>query len=335
MYRILSIAFVFGVIFTNAIYPARAVEQSLLAIVNDRPITSFDIDQQLRLTKLLAIPSDGAAARKRALNEIIDQIVKIDEAKRYRLNASDVDIDGRMKELAKGLNTDEKGLQGKLRKQGISMDAMRQYFSAQIGFARLLRLKYKTTFDAKPEEIDQRMAKIKSVINGRISKAMSDPRMRPIKVVTLVEITFPIEPTDAGMDQMLQSRAVEANQYMSRFKGCKTASAAASGIFNVRVGKVFEADYGKLPKPLQGVLDSKGPGSIIGPMRSKTGIQVVGYCGTRTIVPPKPKAQLPTREQVSQAVVAEKFESVEKKYVAQFRKNAIIEYRNSSYAQQY
>lgn len=309
---------------------ASAAEQKLLAVVNDQPITSHDIDQQIKLNRLLGANNEN---RKKALNDIINQVVKIEEAKRYRMQPSDAEIDVRLAEFAKGLKTTNDGLEGKLNAQGISLTAMRQHLSAQMSFARLLRYKYKEKLEASDAEVDRKLSNLKSEVNARLAKVMADPRMKTIKVASLMEINFPVENVDQGMEQLLQSRAAEANQFLARFKGCKTARAAASGIFNVKVGKPFDADLSKLPKPLQEVLQKQGPNSAIGPMRSKAGIQVLGFCGMRTVTPQKPKFEMPSRTQLQQAVVNEKYDAVEGKYVAQMRKNAIIEYRDPSYAQ--
>ena len=64
------------------------------------------------------------------------------------------EIDTRLAEVAKGLKTDDKGLRGKLKAQGISVAAMRQYLAAQIAFGRLFRGKYKVDLDARHAEVD-------------------------------------------------------------------------------------------------------------------------------------------------------------------------------------
>jgi peptidyl-prolyl cis-trans isomerase SurA len=130
---------------------------------------------------------------------------------------------------------------------------------------------------------------------------------------------------------LIQSRAIEANAYLSKFRGCKSARAAASGIFNVRVGKMVEADGARLPKPLKAALDRTKVGRAIGPSRTPNGLQLLAFCGIRKIVPPKPKVSYPTRQQAENAVLNEKYERVVSKYSSQFRKGLLIEYRDPSY----
>jgi peptidyl-prolyl cis-trans isomerase SurA len=313
--------------------PALGQNQSIIATVNDRPVTTLDIDQQLKLQSILQGRS-GTGDRKQALNDVINEIVKIEEAKRYKMDASERDIENRVGEIAKGLKTDAPGLEAKLRKQGIGMRALKQYVAAQISFSRLLRYRYKEDVKVNPAEVERKYASIKAEINGKLKKIMSDPRMKPVTVYSLQEVIFPVENADdVNAAAMLQSRAVEANQYLQRFKGCKTARSAASGIFNVKVGKVFEADAARLPKQLRQMMDGKGPGRAYGPMRAQNGIQVIAFCGKRTVSPKAPEVQYPTKEQIQNVALNEKYDAVEKKYVAQMRKNSIIEYKDQSYNQ--
>ncbi len=312
---------------------ALADDQKVIATVNDQPVTSFDVDQRLRLMKIIgtAAPDRG---RKYAANSLIDEVVKISEAKKYKAEATEKDINAQMDRMAKGLNTDAAGFKAKLAKQGVSVSSLRQLIAGQIAFSRILRGKYKVE-PVKPDQaaVDRKMADIRREMDGRVAKIMADPRMRPITVYTLNEVNFPVEGGAKADPMLINARGVEAQQYMSRVKSCGNLRAAASGIFNVQVGKRVEADGAKLPKPMKAALDRAGVGRGIGPMRTSSGIQVLVFCGTRLLKPPKPKYELPTRAQVENAVAGEAYAAVEQKYMALLRKNALIEYKDPTYAQ--
>ncbi len=305
---------------------ALAQDQKVLVTVNDKPITSFDVDARVNLWKLM---SGGAKkSRKQALNDIIDDVAKVEEAKKFRAEASDKDIDERLERVAKGLKTDAAGLKGKLKAQGISMSAMRQYLSAQIAFGRLLSGKFKEKVDVSDAEVDAKMGEIKANINGQLAKIKADPRMQPVTIMEIMEINFPVDSAD-----VLTARAADVSLYSSRFKGCKSARSAASGIFNVQVGKKIEADSRRLPAQLKSAFGKSGPGKAIGPFRSPKGLQLLAYCGSRKITPKLPKAELPSRDQVKAALLNEKYDAVESKYGRQLRKGLLIEYRDPSYAE--
>ena len=159
---------------------------------------------------------------------------------------------------------------------------------------------------------------------------MNDPRMKAVQVYNIIEIDLPVEGDDS---MLLQARAVEAIQLIKSFKGCSTARQAASGIFNVKIGKPIDAVAAKIPKPLKLALDKLGPGKAMGPARGPKGIQVIGFCSKRTIQPPKPNFEMPTRQQIETAVSNEKYDAVEEKYMKIMRKGALVEYKDPAYAQ--
>lgn len=311
-----------------------AGDQKVLVTINDMPLTSYDVEQRINLWKLLGENHGGGeAARRFALNELIDDLAEVEEAKKFGAQASDKEIEVRLGTVAKGLKTDLPGLRGKLKAQGITIGAMKQYLAGQIAFSRLVNGKQKENFSVSKVEVDNKLASYKAEIDGKLRKFMSDPRMQPITVYELLEINFPIDGGADGItNELLQSRAIEANQYLQRFKGCKSARAAASGIFNVRVGKMIEADGSKLPKPLRAALGKTKVGTAIGPMRANNGLQLLAFCGVRKILPPKPAVAYPTRAQVEGSLQNERYASIQAKYKGFWRKGLLIEYRDPAYA---
>ena len=198
-------------------------------------------------------------------------------------------------------------------------------------FSRLSTAKFREDVKVTDSEVDAKMAEIKSELGSQTSKIMSDPRMKPVTVYSLMEISLPVDGDDP---MLLQSRAMEAQQVMQRFKGCGSLKSAASGIFDVRPGKKMEADGSKLPKQMKTALDKAGVGRAIGPMRAKGGIQLIAFCGVRTITPPKPDFKMPSREQVEQMVTNEKYDKLEQDYLDQIRDRVYVEYRDPSFAGQ-
>jgi peptidyl-prolyl cis-trans isomerase SurA len=309
-----------------AITPATAQDQKVLVTVNDLPVTSFDVTARINLWKLLGRDVSGAGMRKQALESIIDDIAKIEEAKRVRAGATEKEMKERLAKVAANLKTDEAGLEGKLKSNGISMAAMRQYLGASIAFNRILVGKYKVKIGATEEEIDARLNKYKASMNSQLAKIKADPRMQPLTIYQIQEINFPVDSED-----LLPGRAAEVGHYASRYKGCKSARSAASGIFNVQIGKTIEADSRKIPAQMKSAFNKAGAGKVIGPFRYAKGLQLWGFCGTRKISPKMPTAQLPTREQVRTVVINEKYDEPETRYGRELRKNLLIEYRDPAY----
>lgn len=297
----------------------------VIVTVNDFPITTFDIEQRRKLNEALGRRVED---RKLTLKSLIDDRIKQSEAKRLNALPDDKMIDKQIDRLAKGSGTDTNGIAAKLKGKGVSMTTLRDLVSAQIAFSRMLNSLYKIKVEVDQAEVDKKYAALKL----KYDEVMRDPRLQPVQVYVIQEISFPVEKgEDAMVQQLLMARAVEAQQYKQKFKGCNSARSAASGIFNVKIGKTIEADARKIPKQLKGNLDKAGVGGIIGPGRSADGIQLVALCGKRSITPKKP--DMPPRASIENMMIAEKYDTYEERYMRELRQKAFIDYKDKSFAQ--
>ena len=88
-----------GLVLSSATH---AQDQKVIVTVNDLPITSFDVQQRINLWKLVGGGGGAEGARKRALNELIDDIAKVEEAKKYKAQPSEKEIDAIRRESLTG-----------------------------------------------------------------------------------------------------------------------------------------------------------------------------------------------------------------------------------------
>jgi peptidyl-prolyl cis-trans isomerase SurA len=309
--------------------PALAESQGVVALVNDNPITERDISQRIALMKILG-DSKTDSSRKGALKSLVDEEVKYLELQKFKLIPADVEVNKQMERMAKGMDTTTEGLLEKLKKQGIGEKAFRRYVTVLVGFNRLISSKYRTDLEVDPKSVDQKYEEIKREYSDYAKKIMNDPRMKPVTVYTMREILLPIDSEDP---MLLQARAAEAAALGQRIKGCGNIKGAAEGIFDVKVGKSIEVDAAKLPKPLRSALDQVGVGRAVGPMRNKEGIQLLAFCSSRKLSPEIPKLEPPTRKQVENIVLNEKYAKLEDDYLKTARSSVYIEYRDTSYSQ--
>lgn len=306
--------------FALAMMPvAHAGSQRLVVVVNDHPITDYDIAQRMRLKQALGASGGSEAQhRKAALEELIDDVIKLAEAKRFKLEPSDQQIAEAIERMAKNIGTTAKGLSETLGAKGVSMNALKQYVKTSLAFNWIASRQYNVKVEVSPGEVDRRLASIQS-----------DPRFKPVSVYELQEISLPVEQMGEAMAaQLLQARAIEAQQFMQRFKGCGNTKAAASGIFNVKITKTIQVAAKDLPADMRKALDQVGTGNLLGPMRSPQGVQIVAFCGRSTVSPPKP-----TREVVENMLSNEKHDLASQRILRDLRRTAYIDYKDPSYTQ--
>src|SRR5262249_20204442 len=93
--------------------PPRA--QTIVVMVTGEPITNMDIEQRSKLTQLT---THKQPSRQEVINELIDEKVKIKEAKRFGVDPTTSDIDQSYAGMAQRMRLSADQLTQVLEKQG-------------------------------------------------------------------------------------------------------------------------------------------------------------------------------------------------------------------------
>jgi len=283
--------------------------QRVYVVVNDRPITGFDIAQRMRLNKVLG---RRQLSRKSTVKELINDAVQLSELKKNKLSITDRQLDGAIKQMTGANGSTPAKIKATLRKRGVSFTALKEQIRASLALRYLMQRS-----GAKVGKVDE------SAVDRRLHKINSDPRRQGVTVYLLRQVDLPVENINSTMGgQLLQARAVEAQQIAQRYKGCSSLRRAASGIYNVKVSKTIQADGRRLPAQMRKALRSAGRRKLLGPMRSAGGIQMIGFCGTKRIEPPKVK-----RSQIKNMLQAETFANAAERVLRDLRRKAYIDYK--------
>lgn len=283
--------------------------QRVYVVVNDRPITGFDIAQRMRLNKALG---RRQLSRKGTVKELINDAVQLSELRKNKLSITDRQLRGAIKQMTGANGSTPAKLKATLRKRGVSFTALQEQIRASLALRYLMQRS-----GAKVGKVDD------ATVERRLRKINSDPRRQGVTVYLLRQVDLPVENMNSAMGgQLLQARAVEAQQIAQRYKGCSSLKRAASGIYNVKVSKTIQADGRRLPAQMRKALRSAGRRKLLGPMRSAGGIQMIGFCGTKRIEPPKVK-----RAQIKNMLQAESFENAAERVLRDLRRKAYIDYK--------
>src|SRR5687768_5735242 len=70
-----------------------AAAQQIVARVNGEPITAVDVAQRTRLIQVGGGGQGKAPSRQEVINELIDEQLKIQTARRYRMEITDTEIE--------------------------------------------------------------------------------------------------------------------------------------------------------------------------------------------------------------------------------------------------
>lgn len=286
--------------------------QRVFVIVNDQPITGYDISQRTKLNRILGRRQNS---RKAVLEELINDVVQVSEAKKNKVDIDDRRIERAIASMAGSTGSTPGRLRAQLKKRGVSYASLKQQVKASLALRWLMQKEGAKIGKVSTEEVDRRLRKINS-----------DPRRQGVTVYLIRQVNLPVEQTNSAMaPQLLQARAIEAQQIARRYRGCGSLRKASSGIYNVKVTRTIQADSRKLPGQMKKALRQAGTKRLIGPMRTRGGIQMIAYCGTKRYEPPKA-----SRQQVEAMVENEKFGEAAGNIIRKLRRNAFIDYKVAS-----
>ena len=316
------IALAAGVLISTPIFGTAtlAVSTRVVATVNDNAISIYQVEQRVKLLKALG---DGGrrskdALRKFALQDLIDEVLKREEAKRLKANMPDNKIDETIK--------NSPGLQNmttRMRKLGMSPRLVKRYISTRMTWNRLVSGKYGAVA-VDDAQIEAKHKQIVADINREVASAT-------VTIFKLMPIDLPVDrqPTKELTEEVAKSRMIEAQRLAQKFRGCGSARKAASGIFNVQIGKVMQADPRQMPKQTVASLKKLGAGraAVMGVAPDLSRVQIIAFCGTQRMTPPTPKI---SREDVRSRLESDRYRTLGKSYIRDLRRNAFIEYKDAT-----
>jgi peptidyl-prolyl cis-trans isomerase SurA len=235
--------------------PARA--QAIAALVNSRPVTQFDIDQRIRIAALIERRQLG---RKAALEELVDDQVKLIEAQRVGYRVTEEGVAGEYLKLAKGNRQSANEFDETLKRTGIQPSSLRDKIRADLAWVVLLR--------------DQQR-RGGEISNTEIEEAIAEKRKKDGSVIeyTLRPVVFIVPQGGAPA-----SRIAAANAARARFTSCETGFDELRALPDVAIRAPIIRSSDDLGKPLRALLEKTPVNRMTPPSASSEGVEIVAVC---------------------------------------------------------
>ncbi len=278
--------------------PRPGMAQTVVTAVNGEPITSFDIDEEAKLLKLL----HKASGRSDALEAVIANRLKYAEARHWGLDASDSDMQATLTRLASELKVDARNLIDSATRARIDIETIRAHLRSAAAWNNYVRARNKT-LGVSEEEITARLAK-----EGGGFKVTD---------YTLNQIVF-VVPVNAAPN-VIESRLKEAQGLRNRFSDCNSGFQLARALPEVVVKETMTRASDSFSPAFKKVLAETPSGRLTAPERSASGIEMVAVCA-------KSDASDPTtlRERVQKDLLTDKLAAESEKMYKALRSVAVI-----------
>ena len=289
-----------------AVCGSSAQAQTVCVMVNGEPVTEYDIEQR---SKLDFLSTHKQASRQDVLDELIDEKVKIKEAKKFGVDPTDSDIEQSYGEMSSRMHITPDQLTKSLESQGIRPDTLKARLRSELVWGSLVRGRFKERLQVGEKDV---ATAVKAEGGDAQQTDAFEYTMRPVVLIV------PRGSSSAAME----ARKKEADTLRSRVQTCDEANSYFQTMQNSVIRDAVVKTSADIPANLRKVLDDTPIGHLTPPEVTKDGIQMVALCGRKATTIDTPKKQ-----EIRNQMFAKKYEAQSKSYLQEVRKAAMIEYR--------
>ena len=275
-------------------------------MVNGEPITDYDIEQR---SKLDFISSHKQPARQDVINELIDEKVKIKEAKKFGVDPSSSDIEQSYAAMSTRMRITPEQLTKSLESQGIRPDTLKARIKADMVWTSLVRGRYKESLQVGEKEVAEGA---KSEGDEAQQAEAFEYKMQPI--VLIVPRGSPAA--------TIEARQKEAEALRGRVQTCEDANALFKSMQNATIRETVTKTSADMPPVLRELLDKTPIGHLTPPEVTKQGVEMVALCARKPTTIDSPK-----KKEIRDKMFVQKYEAKSKSYLQEIRRAAMIEYR--------
>ncbi|WP_367715183.1 peptidylprolyl isomerase [Nitratireductor sp. GISD-1A_MAKvit] len=287
------------------LHGASALATEIRYVVNNAPITSYDIDRRVAFLKL---QREGGNLRQKATDQMIEQALKLQEMQRRKVNIPNEMVNQAYARFASGNRMSTSQLNSVLAQSGVTAEHFKEFIRSQIGWGRVMQMRSSSAGKLSEQDV--------------VAKMLEQGGNKPSATEYMLQQVIFVVPS-GERSSLLGKRKREAQAMRGRFNGCDSTREFAKGLIDVTVrdlGRVLEPE---LPGDWKDQIKKTSPGNATGVRETDRGVEFIGVCSTREV----------SDDRVAQMVFQnegagnEATEKASEEYLAELRKNARISQR--------
>ena len=246
-------------------WPAGAQDNlRIAAVVNDDIISAFDLISRLTLVVAASELQDSSEVRRnlapQVLRNLIEDKLKLQEAKRLQIHVSQKDINLALGRMEKQNGMPKGGLDSFLRRNAINKPTLIEQIKAEIVWTKAVIRKFGRGVRVGDDEIDEKLAEIRQ------------NRGKPEYLVAEIFLSYD---NDGGEDEVRTQAERMINQirdgasFPALARSFSHSSTAAAG------GNLGWVRLGQLGGELDAALEKMKPGTVSPPIQTQTGYYIL------------------------------------------------------------
>lgn len=282
--------------------------QGVAVLVNDEPISNFDIEQRMKLMRASTGRAANARMREEVIEQLIDETLKLQEARRLNISVSDEQINESLSQMAAGSRMSLKQFQGALKRAGISIVTLRNRVSADIAWRDIVRKRFQRSVRVREQDVERALGQQDSV---------EETTRTEFKLQQILLLVRP------GSSRSVVNRRMSEAQLIRRdFNSCGTSKSITVGMRDIVIKDLGTVNAGTLPPAAQTELSNLQVGGITTPQMSQKGIVLLGVCERREVTDTSQ-----ARAAVQNQLMNQEFSNLALRHLRDLRQDATIERR--------
>lgn len=281
-------------------------EVSIKILVNDDPISDYDISQRERFLALTTKEQPGPELKKKSSDMIIDERLQIQEGQKLGVTPDEEEVTKILADMASKNNLDVAGLTTALGKAGVNVKTLKDRIRAQLVWQGVVRQKFRHEVQIGEIDVDRALA------DSGEEEAQSAVQVQQVK------LELP-----SGADQrVLTAKLAEAEAVRARFSGCGNITDLAKSINGATVKTLQESQATALPQPARLLVKNAKVGQMTPPTVYRSAVELYAVCGNRAVT-----SDTQVREQAQRKLLNEEMMIRAERLLRDLRQDAFIEYR--------
>jgi peptidyl-prolyl cis-trans isomerase SurA len=232
-------------------------------VVNDIPVTTGDIAHRAAFLRLQRKKGDAA-------QEMIDQTLRMAEARRLGIRISDAQVEAAYQRFASSNKMQLSQLDGVMEKSGVSKDHFKEFIRAQMAWNQALSARYHSGEGGSVTEQD--------AVRRMLDKGGSKPSATEYM---LQQVIFVVPAAERSAT--LAKRKREADAMRARFNGCNTTREFAKGLIDVTVRDLGRVLAPQLPPDWAEQIKATKVGGATVTRETERGVEFIGICSSREV----------------------------------------------------
>ncbi|WP_168992011.1 MULTISPECIES: peptidylprolyl isomerase [Mesorhizobium] len=233
-------------------------------VVNDIPVTTGDIAHRAAFLKLQRKKGDAG-------QEMIDQTLRMAEAKRLGIRISDAQVEAAYQRFASSNKMQLSQLDGVMEKSGVTKGHFKEFIRAQMAWNQALSARYRSG-DGTGAVSEQ------DLVRKMLEKGGSKPSATEYM---LQQVIFVVPAAERSAT--LGKRKREADAMRARFNGCNTTREFAKGLIDVTVRDLGRVLAPQLPPDWAEQIKATKVGGATVTRETERGVEFIGICSSREV----------------------------------------------------